>query len=167
MIFDFLNIVCSRHFRLTRAFHVSVWWKWFLTGNFRSYVFLNLLRFSNEWWFLSTSKFLKFVFSLFRTFNFIVVASGCKTGYYNLPIFISFVKLIVVMNINVQSNVRSQNGSCDWTAPVVDSCNFLRFYFPPRSLESLSVFFPSTFKFGVIWGIWGNSHCNRPFSKIL
>ena len=33
-------------------------------------VFLNLLRFSNEWWFLPTQKFLKFVFSLFRTFNF-------------------------------------------------------------------------------------------------
>ena len=33
-------------------------------------VFLNLLRFSNEWWFLPTKKFLKFVFSLVRTFNF-------------------------------------------------------------------------------------------------
>ena len=107
-------------------------------------VFLNLLRFSNEWWFLSTKKFLKFVFSLFHTFNFSRdVRVKCKTGYCSLPIFISFVKLIVVININEQSNVRSQNGSCaSNSALTLVFLHFLRFYCLPRSLESLHVSFP-------------------------
>ena len=137
----------------------------FLTGNFSHKFSSTCCAFRMNDDFCPPRRF-KSLYSRFCALLTLVVTSGCKTGYYNLPIFISFVKLIVVMNINVQSKVRSQNGSCDWTAPVVDSCNFLRFYCPPRSLESLSVFFPSTFKF-IQGQACGNSHCNRPFSKIL
>ena len=68
---------------------------------------------------------------------------GCKTGYCSLRILISFAKLIVVININEQSNVRGQNGSCaSNSAFTLVFLNFLRFYCLPRSLESLYVSFP-------------------------
>ena len=68
---------------------------------------------------------------------------GCKTGYCSLRILISFAKLIVVININEQSNVRGQNGSCaSNSALTLVFLNFLRFYCLPRSLESLYVSFP-------------------------
>ena len=97
----------------------------------------------------------------------LVVTCGCKTGYCSLRILISFVKLIVVININEQSNVRSQNGSCaSNSALTLVFLNFLRFYCLPRSLEVCNLcFFPGTFKF--IQGLaCGNSHGNSPFSKI-
>ena len=72
----------------------------------------------------------------------LVVTSGCKTGYCSLRIFISFVKLIVVINITEQSNVTSQNGSCASDSLTLVFLNFLRFYCRPRSLESLYVSFP-------------------------
>ena len=68
--------------------------------------------------------------------------SGCKTGYCSLRIFISFVKLIVVINITEQSNVTSQNGSCASNSLTLVFLNFLHFYCLPRSLESLYVSFP-------------------------
>ena len=102
-------------------------------------VFLNLLRFSNEWWFLPTKK----LYSRFFALLTLVLTCGCKTGYCSLRILISFVKLIVVININEQSNVRSQNGSCaSNSALTLVFLNFLRFYCLPRSLESLYVSFP-------------------------
>ena len=72
----------------------------------------------------------------------LVVTCGCKTGYCSLRILISFVKLIVVININEQSNVRSQSGSCaSNSALTLVFLNFLRFYCLPRSLESFYVSF--------------------------
>ena len=70
------------------------------------------------------------------------MTSGCKTGYCSLRIFISFVKLIVVINITEQSNVTSQNGSCASNSLTLVFLNFLHFYCLRRSLESLYVSFP-------------------------
>ena len=72
----------------------------------------------------------------------LVVTSGSKTGYCSLRIFISFVKLIVVINITEQSNVTSQNGYCASNSLTLVFLNFLHFYCLPRSLESLYVSFP-------------------------
>ena len=95
-------------------------------------VFLNLLRFSNEWWFLPSKK----LYSRFFALLTLVLTCGCKTGYCSLRILISFVKLIVVININEQSNVRSQNGSCaSNSALTLVFLTFLRFYCLPRSLD--------------------------------
>ena len=86
---------------------------------------------------------LKVVKVVVRTSLTLVVTSGCKTSYCSLRIFIGFVKLIVVININEQSNVRSQNGSsASNSALTLVFLNFLRFYSLPRSLESLYVSFP-------------------------
>ena len=83
------------------------------------------------------------LYSRFFALLTLVVTCGCKTGYCSLRILISFVKLIVVININEQSNVRSQNGSCaSNSALTLVFLNFLRFYCLPRSLESLYVSFP-------------------------
>ena len=106
-----------------------------------TYNVLNLLLFSNEWCSLSTWKFLKFVFRFFALLTS-VVTSGGKTSYCSLRIFVSFVKLTVVINITEQSNVRSQNGSCASNSLTLVFLNFLRFYCLPRSLESLYVSFP-------------------------
>ena len=92
------------------------------------------------------------------------MTSGCKTGYRSLRIFISFVKLIVVINITEQSNVRSLNGSCASNSLTLVFLNVLRFYLP-RSFESLYVSFPVLLKF-ILGLACGNSHCYRPFSKI-
>ena len=92
------------------------------------------------------------------------MTSGCKAGYCSLRIFITFVKLIVVINITEQSNVRSFNGSCACNSLTLVFLNFLRFYLP-RSLESLYVSFPVLLKF-ILGLACGNSHGNRPFSKI-
>ena len=77
-----------------------------------------------------------------RILAFSVVTSGCKTGYCSLRILISFVKLIVVINITEQSNVTSQNGSCASNSLTLVFLNFLHFYCLQRSLESLYVSFP-------------------------
>ena len=127
-----------------------------------TYNVLNLLLFSNEWCSLSTWKFLKFVFRFFALLTS-VVTSGGKTSYCSLRIFISFVKLVVVINITDQSNVRSQNGSCASNSLTLVFLNFLRFYCLPRSLESLYVSFPVLLN---LFSGCGNSHGYRPFSKI-
>ena len=82
------------------------------------------------------------MYSHFFALLTLVVTSGCKTGYCSLRIFISFVKLIVVINITEQSNVTSQNGSCASNSLTLVFLNFLHFYCLPRSLESLYVSFP-------------------------
>ena len=92
------------------------------------------------------------------------MTSGCKTGYCSLRIFISFVKLIVVINITEQSNVRSLNGSCASNSLTRVFLNFPRFYLP-RSFESLYVSFPVLLKF-ILGLACGSSHGYRPFSKI-
>ena len=92
------------------------------------------------------------------------MTSGYKTGYCSLRIFISFVKLIVVINITEQSNVRSLNGSCASNSLTLVFLNFLRFYLP-RSFESLYVSFPVLLEF-ILGLACGNSHGNRPFSII-
>ena len=76
----------------------------------------------------------------------LVMTSGCKTGYRSLRIFISFVKLTVVINITEQLNIRSLNGSCASNSLTLVFLNFLRFYLP-RSFESLYVSFPVLLKF--------------------
>ena len=82
------------------------------------------------------------MYSRFFALLTLVVTSGCKTGYCNLRILISFVKLIGVINIKERSNVRSQNGSCaSNSALTLVFLNFLRFYCLPRSLKSLYVSF--------------------------
>ena len=107
-------------------------------------------------------KVFKVCISLFRTFNFSRDERG-KTSYCSLRIFISFVKLVVVINITEQSNVRSQNGSCASNSLTLVFLNFLRFYCLPRSLESLYVSFPVLLN---LFSGCGNSHGYRPFSKI-
>ena len=92
------------------------------------------------------------------------MTSGYKTGYCSLRIFISFVKLIVVINITEQSNVRSLNGSCASNSLTRVFLNFPWFYLP-RSFESLYVSFPVLLKF-ILGLACGSSHGYRPFSKI-
>ena len=72
----------------------------------------------------------------------LVITTRCNTGYCSLRILISFVKLIVVVNITEQSNVASQNGSCSSNSLTLVFLNFLHFYCLPRSLESLYFSFP-------------------------
>ena len=94
----------------------------------------------------------------------LIVTSGCKTGYRSLRIFISFVKLIVVINITEQSNIRSLNGSCASNSVTLVFLNFLLFYLP-RSFESFYVSFQVLLKF-ILGLACGNSHSYRPFPKI-
>ena len=86
------------------------------------------------------------MYSRFFALLTLVVTSGCKTGYCSPCIFISFVKLTVVINITDQSNVRSRNGSCASDSLTLVFLNFLRFYCLPRSLEGLYVSFPVLLK---------------------
>ena len=113
----------------------------FLTGNFNHKFSSTCCAFRMNDDFCLPRSFLS-LYSRFFALLTLVVTSGCKTVYCNLPIFISFVKLIVAININEQSNVRSQNGSCASNSLTLVLLNFLRFYCLPRSLESLHVFFP-------------------------
>ena len=83
----------------------------------------------------------KSLYSRFSALLTLVVTSGCKTGYCGLRIFISFVKLMVVINVTEQSNVTSQNGSCASNSLTLVFVQFLRFYCLPRCLESLYVSF--------------------------
>ena len=83
----------------------------------------------------------KSLYSRFSALLTLVVTSGCKTGYCSLRIFISFVKLMVVINVTEQSNVTSQNGSCASNSLTLVFVQFLRFYCLPRCLESLYVSF--------------------------
>ena len=113
----------------------------FLTGNFNRKFCSTCcaFRINDDFW---LPRSFKSLYSRFSALLTLVVTSGCRTGYCGLRIFISFVKLMVVINITEQSNVTSQNGSCASDSLTLVFLNFLRFYCRPRSLESLYVSFP-------------------------
>ena len=113
----------------------------FLTGNFNRKFCSTCCAFRMNDDFCLPRSF-KSLYSRFSAPLTLVVTSGCKTGYCGLRIFISFVKLMVVINITEQSNVTSQNGSCASNSLTLVFLNFLHFYCLPRSLESLYVSFP-------------------------
>ena len=136
----------------------------FLTGNFNQMFSSTFCAFRMNDDFCVPRSFWSLYSRFFRALLTLVVTSGCKTGYCSLRIFISFVKLIVVINITEQSNIRSLNGSCASNSLTLVFLNFLRFYLP-RSFESLYVSFPVLLKF-ILGLACGNSHGYRPFSKI-
>ena len=133
MINDLLNTMFFAAFLLNASFLcVSAIEVIFLIGNFNQK--FSSTSYAFEW--MMIFVYLKVLYSRFLALLTVVVTSGYKTGYCSLRIFISFVKLIVVINITEQSNVRSQNGSCASNSLTLVFLNFLRFYCLPRSLES-------------------------------
>ena len=112
----------------------------FLTGNFNHKFCSTCCAFRMNDDFCLPRSF-KSLYSRFSALLTLVATSGCKTGYCSLRIFISFVKLMVVINVTEQSNVTSQNGSCASNSLTLVFVQFLRFYCLPRCLESLYVSF--------------------------
>ena len=114
----------------------------FLTGNFNQMFSSTFCAFRMNDDFCVPRSFWSLYSRFFGALLTILVTSGCKTGYCSLRIFVSFVKLIVVMNIIDQSNVRNQNGSCASNSLTLVFLKSFLFYCLPRSLGSLYVSFP-------------------------
>ena len=136
MINDLLNNLLDATFLFVSVIEVI-----FLTENFNQKFSSTCCAFQMNDYFCPPKSFWS-LYSRFFALLILVVTSGCKTGYCSLRKFISFVKLMVVINITEQSNVTSQNGSCASDSLTLVFLNFLRFYCRPRSLESLYVSFP-------------------------
>ena len=99
MINDLLNIVFFAAFSLNVNFLcVSVITVIFLTGNFNQKLSSTCCAFGMNDDF-SMPKSCLSLYSRFFALLTLVVTSGCKTSYCSLRIFISFVKLMVVINI--------------------------------------------------------------------
>ena len=141
MINDLLNIVFFAAFSLSASFLCSsVIEMILLTGNFNQKLSSTCCAFLINDFFCLPKSFYSLYFRFFGLLR-LVVTSGCKTGYCSLRIFISFIKLLVVINIT-KSDVRSQTGSCAGNSLTLVFLNFLRLYCLLRSLESLYFSFP-------------------------